>query len=116
MDSILQNENWRKDTNGYWYQRPDGTYPVSQWESIDGHWYYFNASGYMISNNWLKLEKTWYYLDENGAMYIPAGSTWEAVGIIWTIRCHAYRLGYLGNGWYYFGGNGAIPWRLAYHK
>ena len=103
-----KNENWRKDTNGYWYQRPDGTYPVSQWESIDGHWYYFNASGYMISNNWLKLGKTWYYLNENGAMHtgwLHLGGSWyymDASGAMLT------GWAYLGNGWYYFGGNGAM--------
>lgn len=45
---------WKKDNNGWWFQRNDGTYPVNQWEKINENektdWYYFNQDGYMYSN------------------------------------------------------------------
>ena len=37
---------WIETENGCWYQNPDGTWPASGWQQIDGNWYFFNAQGY----------------------------------------------------------------------
>ena len=60
-------EGWKQDSNGWWYQKADGTYPKNQWYKISGKWYHFNASGYM-QTGWLKLNDKWFYLGSNGAM------------------------------------------------
>lgn len=41
---------WQQDSTGWWYQNDDGSYPVNQWQEIDGKQYYFGADGYMLSN------------------------------------------------------------------
>ena len=50
--------SWQYDSTGWWWQRTDGTYPVSTWVWIDGNGdstaecYHFNSSGYLdISTN-----------------------------------------------------------------
>lgn len=35
-------ENWK-----WWYQHDDGSYPVSNWEQIDGELYHFDENGYL---------------------------------------------------------------------
>ena len=60
---------WKQDDTGWWYVRPDQTYPVSQWSYIGDKWYYFGADGYM-KTGWICLDEKWYFLDEeSGAMY-----------------------------------------------
>lgn len=45
---------WKQDAIGWWWQNDDGTYPISQWEWIDGNkdgiaeCYYFNENGYCL--------------------------------------------------------------------
>lgn len=51
--------NWKK-----WYQRDDGTYPVNQWEKIDGNWFYFDEDGWMMTNSWTP---DGYYVGADGA-------------------------------------------------
>ena len=122
-----KNENWRKDGKGWWYQRPNGTYPRSQWERIDGDWYYFNSSGYMMTG-WLKLGSTWYYLDSNGRMtvgwqkvkgiwyYMDASGAmltgWQKVGGIWYYLDSSGHMltgwQYLGGTWYYLNSSGQM--------
>lgn len=46
---------WQQDTNGWWYQFDDGSYPMNTWVFApvsDGsyHYYYFNEAGYMLEN------------------------------------------------------------------
>ncbi len=42
---------WKQESDGrYWYQNNDGSYPVNQWQEIDGKQYYFGADGYMLAN------------------------------------------------------------------
>ena len=47
---------WKQDTKGWWWQNDDGSYPVSQWQWLDGNGdgvaesYCFDASGYMYAN------------------------------------------------------------------
>ncbi len=44
------------DEEGYWWQNDDGSYPVSQWQWLDGNLdgisecYYFDAQGYMLKD------------------------------------------------------------------
>lgn len=59
---------WQKDSIGWWYVRPDGSYPIAQWEFINSHWYYFNEEGYMVANQWMQDNGNWYYLGGDGAM------------------------------------------------
>ena len=47
------------------YQRDDGTYPVNQWEQIDGNWYYFDGNGWMMTNSWIQSK---YYVGDDGVM------------------------------------------------
>lgn len=47
---------WKQDAKGWWWQNDDGSYPVSQWQWLDGNGdgvaesYCFDASGYMYAN------------------------------------------------------------------
>src|SRR5699024_1207512 len=59
--------NWRKNSKGWWYSYPDGTYPKNEWVHINNKLYYFNSSGYM-SIGWEKLNNEWYYFDSSGSM------------------------------------------------
>ena len=58
---------WRSDTNGWWYQNDDGSYPAGTWQWIDGNGdgiaecYYFYPDGYMAYNN----DVDGYHLNEN---------------------------------------------------
>ena len=65
------NEGWKKDSVGYWYRYPNGTYPYSQWKKIDGAWYYFNASGYRVTG-WKMLGGIWYFMQSDGKMVTGA--------------------------------------------
>ena len=55
---------WKSDSIGYWYEKEDGNYIVSDWFMDDGKYYYFNGDGYMMSNAWIGN----YYVGEDGAM------------------------------------------------
>ncbi len=103
-----KNEHWKQNSHGWWYQRPDGSYPSSQWELIDGAWYYFDGSGYMVTG-WLRLGDTWYYLDKNGIMLTGSqkiDGTWyyfDGSGKMLTEWVN------LGGTWYYYTpGNGGM--------
>ena len=99
---------WQKNVRGWWYQRPDLTWPQNQWEMIRGLWYYFDKDGYMMSgwqtiNNrkyylcsdghmvtgWLLNNGKWYYMHEQGDML---SNQW--------IKYH--------DNWYYLGTNGEM--------
>ena len=47
---------WRSDTNGWWYQNEDGSYPADAWQWIDGNsdgaaeCYFFDSQGYCMTN------------------------------------------------------------------
>ena len=102
-----RNENWRRDATGWWYQRPDGSYPRSQWELIDGNWYYFNASGYMLTG-WQQIGGSWYYLDGEGRML----TGWQRIGGSWYymngsgVMLTGWQL--IGGSWYYMNGSGVM--------
>lgn len=57
-------DTWEHNETGWWYQRADGSYPVSAWQNIDDNYYYFDDAGYMVSNCWIGN----YYLGATGAM------------------------------------------------
>lgn len=41
---------WRHEDKGWWYENDDSTYPVNQWQNINGKQYYFDSNGYMLEN------------------------------------------------------------------
>lgn len=102
-----QKEGWRKDSAGWWWRYPDGTYPRNQWKLISGKYYYFNARGYM-QTGWLYKEKIWYYLADSGAM--TAG--WQKVGNKWYFMNSRGEMqtGWqkINGKWYYFADSGAM--------
>lgn len=64
--------SWQPAADGirWWWQNPDGSYPVSSWLETDGSWYYFDAEGYMATG-WVEVNGVYYYLDPaTGAMYV----------------------------------------------
>ena len=78
---------WMKDSGGWWYKNPDGSYPSSCWKKISNKWYYFNSNGY-IATGWKKVGSSWYYLGTDGAMQ----TGWKQIS----------------GKWYYFNGSGAM--------
>ncbi|MCR4837828.1 MAG: metallophosphoesterase [Eubacterium sp.] len=58
---------WHKNSRGWWYAYPDGSYAKSCWLQLKGVWYHFDAVGYM-QTGWLKIGGKWYFLAANGAM------------------------------------------------
>lgn len=54
--SISSFADWQQNDQGYWWQNPDGSYPVNSWQWIDGNkdgiseCYYFNSEGYMAAD------------------------------------------------------------------
>lgn len=59
---------WQKDSKGWWFKNPDGTYPKSEWLKDKGKWYWFDSAGYAVSNCCLKIGGKWYAFDSNCAM------------------------------------------------
>lgn len=54
---------WIQAADGrWWWQNPDGSYPVSAWKQINNQWYYFDAQGYMATG-WIEVNGLSYYLD-----------------------------------------------------
>ena len=98
---------WKKDSAGWWYQNPDGSYPYNCWKLIDGVWYYFNASGYILTG-WQSIGGTWYYFNGSGAML----TGWQSIGGTWYYfnGSGAMATGWqsIGGTWYYFNGSGAM--------
>ena len=112
------NANWRKDSTGYWYVRADGSYPVSQWELIDGKWYYFESRGYMVTG-WLHLGSTWYYLNKDGSMHIGWLKSGSETYYMDNSGAMLTGWGHIGNSWYYFAGSGVMygaGWHLINNK
>lgn len=70
---------WQSDTNGWWWQNDDGSYPVGSWQWLDGNndgtaeCYYFDGNGYMLANT---ITPDGYSVDGNGA--------WAVNGVIQT--------------------------------
>ena len=68
VERSLSGGKWLQDDKGWWYQRPDGSYPKGTWgyESYNGksYWYYFLDSGYMATG-WVEVNGSKYYLFPN---------------------------------------------------
>ena len=68
VDRSLYGGQWVQDEKGWWYKRPDGSYPKNSWgyEAYNGksYWYYFLDSGYMATG-WLEVNGSKYYLFTN---------------------------------------------------
>ena len=68
VDRSLSGGQWIQDEKGWWYKRPDGSYPKNSWgyEAYNGksYWYYFLDSGYMATG-WVEVDGSKYYLFPN---------------------------------------------------
>ena len=68
VDRSLSGGQWMQDEKGWWYKRPDGSYPKNSWgyEAYNGksYWYYFLDSGYMATG-WIEVNGSKYYLFPN---------------------------------------------------
>lgn len=60
-------DGWYEDSNGWWYLRPDGTYPVNQWETVLGVRCHFNAEGY-LDTGWFNADGFWYFAKDSGEL------------------------------------------------
>lgn len=58
---------WRSNAAGWWYENPDGSYPVNDWKEVQGKWYFFGADGYM-KTGWIDWNGKQYYCDPSGTM------------------------------------------------
>ena len=79
---------WLQNDYGYWWQRTDGSYPVSEWKWIDGNGdgiaecYHFDAKGYLDMGTTVEG----YYVDADGAWssgsqkYTKTGEADEILG------------------------------------
>ena len=60
---------WKQDSNGWWWQNDDGTFPTNCWQWLDGNsdgifeCYFFGNDGYLLSNTQIEG----YQVDTNGA-------------------------------------------------
>lgn len=99
--------HWKKNDIGWWWDYGDGTYPIDQWEFINGKWYHFDDRGYM-QTGWLKLPSGEFYLDSSGAMV----TGWKKISGVWYFfDPNGYmQTGWLkDNGkWYCLGANGRM--------
>ena len=57
---------WHEDSNGKWYQNPDGTYYINGFADIDGTTYSFDENGYM-QTGWVEKGVKDYYFNEDGS-------------------------------------------------
>ena len=86
---------WKQDSNGWWWQNDDGSYPVSTWQWIDGNndgfaeRYYFNEAGYLATNTTIDD----YTVNADGA--------WTAFDVIQRKPTGANGEAVLENGTYY---------------
>lgn len=88
-DSEPKQTGWIEDSNGWWYQEADGSYPSSGWREINGSYFYFDDRGYILTNKWYQDKAGyWYWLKSGGHM----AKGWEQI-----------------NGkWYFFNNNGEM--------
>lgn len=68
LNTYTQN-GWQSDKGGRWYLFPDGSYPVSCWEKLDGKFYHFDGNGYMEWNRWVReSDGSWRFCTASGEM------------------------------------------------
>lgn len=68
---------WIQDSNGWWYQMADGTYPRDSWKNIENEWYSFNFNGYARASQWIQDNGCWYYLKDSCAMARNEWINWK---------------------------------------
>ena len=95
---------WQKDDTGFWYVRPNGTYPKGQFEYIEDNkaWFYFDDRGYMLAEKWLHhTDGNWYWFDKDGYM----ATSWKRIGGAWYFfnRDGSMQTGWIKyyDNWYY---------------
>lgn len=111
-------EGWvyNKDTNRWWYQYSNGSYPKSCWKTIEGKDYYFDAEGWLRTDQYIKSvnydkNKKLYYVDKDGV--------WDGKVYKWELDNDKWWLSqkggewyarnewcYIDNKWYYFDAKG----------
>lgn len=75
----LQTGRWIKDSVGWWYRYPNGSWPWDCLSPIDGQTYGFGANGYMHVG-WFLRGSTWYYATGSGALM---KNQWLFYGGVW---------------------------------
>lgn len=91
VQAVEKKLGWQKDDTGFWYARPNGSYPKGQFEYIEENksWFYFDESGYMYAEKWLKhTDGHWYWFDRDGYM----ATSWKRIA----------------GSWYYFNRDGSM--------
>lgn len=58
---------WQENTQGWWYQNDDGSYPTNSWQWIDGRNYYFDSQGYCLMDT---VTPDGYTVDASGAWIV----------------------------------------------
>ncbi len=98
--------DWKKDENGWRFQRQDGTYPKEEWVKHSGTWYYFGKTGYMTTG-WTKAGGMWYFMDQKGAMktgWVLSDGTWYYMNLDGSM---AVGWIHVHEKWYYLSQSGA---------
>ena len=74
---------WVPDTNGWWYQEDDGSWPANTWKWIDGNQdgvaecYYFGPNGYIYTST---ATPDGYTVDGNGAWTVNGAVQTQTTG------------------------------------
>lgn len=62
---------WKSDSNGWWYEYADGTFPKNTWAQLSSggktSWYCFNPDGYMYSNT---ITPDGYFVSTSGELTV----------------------------------------------
>ncbi len=65
--SAVRTGKWIQDENGWWYRKPDGSYPVNEWAKLSynraTYWYHFDAKGYIQTGWFTDTDGRRYYLN-----------------------------------------------------
>ena len=99
---------WVKSGSRWWYRFADGSYPKSQFFTVDGATYYFDADGWMVTG-WKQIGKAWYFFKGSGAL----ATGWQEVNGSWywlDKSSGAMATGWISDGSdrYYLNGSGAM--------
>lgn len=71
---------WVRESKGWWWRNPDGSWPRSCWQRIGGAWYWFDSDGYAVHDCWRSLGGCWYWF---GGSCAAAESEWAKIGGKW---------------------------------
>ncbi len=88
VKAAAQTGSWEQDEIGWWYKKPDGSYPVNAWAELSYSgktaWYHFDEKGYMQTGWFTDTDGRRYYLNPvsdgtQGAMV----TGWKPIDGIW---------------------------------